>query len=103
MPTPRLPELITPSQGRAYSVLGDRYIFKVTGEQTGGAYALFDFLILPGNCSPPHVHHREEEGFWILSGELSFFIGSERKRIVAKAGEYIHAPRNVPHFFRNES
>ena len=99
---PNEPKLVASSQGKAYSVLGDRYIFKVTGEETGGAYALFDFLILPGNGTPPHVHHREEEGFWILSGELTFYLGIDSDRVVARAGDYIHAPRDIPHFFMNE-
>jgi len=98
----RQPELIGPHQGQTVSVVGDRYVLKVTGEQTGGAYALFDFFVPSGSGPPPHVHHREEEGFHILEGELTFFLGPEHTRIVARAGDYVHAPRDVPHFFRNE-
>jgi mannose-6-phosphate isomerase-like protein (cupin superfamily) len=98
----RAPQLIGPRQGQAYSVVGDRYIFKATGAESDGAYAFFDFFIPPGNGSPPHVHHREDEGFHILAGELTFFIGAERRRVVARVGDFVHAPRDVPHFFRNE-
>jgi mannose-6-phosphate isomerase-like protein (cupin superfamily) len=99
---PNTPMHIASSQGKTVSILGDRYTFKITGAETGGTYALFDFLILPGNGTPPHVHHREDEAFWILEGELTLFLGAEHKRIVAKAGEYVYAPKDVPHFFKNE-
>ena len=102
MPEQRPVRLLTPAEGTVFSVMGDRYVFKVTGKDTGGAYSLFEFFIPPGHGSPPHVHHREEEGFHITEGELSFFIGHERKRVVAKAGDFVNAPRDLPHFFRNE-
>lgn len=93
---------VAPKKGTTLSVLGDRYVFKLTGADTGGAYSLFEFMIPPGHGSPPHVHHREEEGFHITEGELTFYIGHERTRVVAGPGDYINAPRDLPHFFRNE-
>jgi len=100
---PGTPLHVTATQGKAYSVLGDRYIFKVTGAETGGAYALFDCLILPGNGAPPHIHRREDEVFWGLSGELCFYVGIGRARVVLKEGEHLYSPRDVPHYFVNES
>ncbi|MBY0230685.1 MAG: cupin domain-containing protein [Gemmataceae bacterium] len=96
------PKLVPSSAGRAYSVVGDRYAVKVSGEDTGGAYALFDFFVPVGNGPPPHLHTREDEGFWITEGELAFYLGAEQRRVVARAGDYVHAARGVPHSFRNE-
>jgi mannose-6-phosphate isomerase-like protein (cupin superfamily) len=90
------------SQGEPLSVMGDRYIIRISGEDTSGAYAIFDFWIPPGHGSPPHVHHREDETFIVQQGELTFFIGTSRDRLVARPGSIIHAPKSVPHFFRNE-
>jgi hypothetical protein len=40
-------------------VLGTRLmLFKVSVEQTGGAYSLFEGLVPPRNGTPPHIHHR---------------------------------------------
>ena len=96
------PKLVPANTGKAYAVVGDRYVVKASGEDTGGAYALFDFLVLPGNGPPLHQHTREDEGFWILEGELAFYLGADQRRVVAKAGDYVHAAKGVPHCFRNE-
>jgi hypothetical protein len=50
---------------------------------------------------PPHVHSREEEGFYILEGEITFTVNGER--VVAKAGTFANMPVGTPHSFRNES
>ena len=50
---------------------------------------------------PPHVHSREEEGFFILEGEITFTINGER--VVATAGMFANMPVGTPHFFKNES
>ena len=38
----------------------------------------------PGAQAPLHVHHREDEGFWILEGDVTFEVGDET--IDARAG-----------------
>ncbi len=55
----------------------------------------------PGGGPPPHVHSREEEGFYILEGEITFQIGEER--VVATAGMFANMPVGTPHSFKNES
>src|SRR5438093_4026518 len=90
-----------PGEGRTFAVVGDVYRFLATGEDTGGKYALFEAFVPPGGGPPPHVHSREEEGFYILEGEITFLIGEER--IVAKAGMFANMPVGTPHSFKNES
>ncbi len=55
----------------------------------------------PGGGPPPHIHSREEEGFVVLEGEITFQVGD--KRIVAKAGTFANIPVGTPHSFKNES
>ncbi len=50
---------------------------------------------------PPHVHSCEEEGFYILEGEITFLIGEQR--LVATAGMFANMPVGLPHSFKNES
>jgi len=88
-------------KGRTVAVVGDVYRFLATGEDTNGKYALFDALVDPGGGPPPHVHSREEEGFYILEGEITFTINGER--IVATAGMFANVPVGTPHSFKNES
>ena len=95
------PVLRTPAEGRTIAVVGDVYRFLATGEDTDGKYALWEAIVPPGGGPPPHVHSREEEGFYILEGEITFQIGDER--VVATAGMFANLPAGTPHSFKNES
>ena len=90
-----------PGEGRTVAVVGDVYRFLATGEETGGKYAMLEAIVSPGGGPPPHVHSREDEGFYILEGEITFQIGNER--LVAKAGTFANMPVGTPHAFKNES
>jgi quercetin dioxygenase-like cupin family protein len=90
-----------PGEGRAIAVVGDVYRFLATGEDTGGKYAMFEANVSPGGGPPPHVHSREEEGFLIVEGEITFFIGEQR--LVAGPGTFANMPIGTQHTFKNES
>jgi len=45
---------------------------KLTGQQTGGAYYLFESFFGPGDGNRLHVHHREDEVAYVLEGGLEF-------------------------------
>ena len=88
-------------QGRTVALVGDVYRFLATGEDTNCKYSLIEALVGPGGGPPPHVHSREEEGFYILEGEITFTINGER--VVATAGMFANMPVGTPHSFKNES
>src|SRR5450755_2948194 len=88
-------------EGRTIAVVGDVYRFLATGEDTNGKYALWEAVVPPGGGPPPHVHSREEEGFYILEGEITVQIGEER--IVATTGMFANMPVGTPHSFKNET
>lgn len=90
-----------PGQGPAFSAVGDVYRMIATGEQTGGAYVLSEARVLPGGGPPPHIHHREDEAFFVLEGEIAFMLGDNK--VVGKAGAFVQGPRGIPHAFKNES
>ena len=87
--------------GPAFSAVGDVYRFLATGEQTSGVYVLSEARVLPGGGPPPHIHHREDESFFILEGEITFTLCDQK--VVAKPGSFIQGPRGIPHAFKNES
>src|SRR5271155_5867138 len=95
------PTLRQPGDGRTIAVVGDVYRFLATGEDTNGRYAIWEAIVPPGGGPPPHVHSREEEGFYVLEGEITFLVGETR--IVAKAGTFANMPVGTPHSFKNES
>ena len=90
-----------PGQGHTFAVVGDVYRFLATGDDTNGKYAMWEAIVPPGGGPPPHVHSREEEGFYILEGEITFTVNGER--IVAQAGTFANMPVGTPHSFKNES
>jgi mannose-6-phosphate isomerase-like protein (cupin superfamily) len=90
-----------PGEGRTIAVVGDVYRFLAVGNDTDGRYALWEALVPPGGGPPPHVHSREEEGFYVLEGEVTFLVGD--RRIVAGAGTFANMPLGTLHSFRNES
>jgi quercetin dioxygenase-like cupin family protein len=95
------PTLRTPSEGRTIAIVGDVYRFLATGDDTDGKYALFEAIVTPGGGPPPHVHSREEEGFYILEGEITLTI--DGKPVIARTGTFANLPVGVAHSFKNES
>ncbi|HVU88498.1 MAG TPA: cupin domain-containing protein [Pirellulales bacterium] len=81
--------------------MGDVYRFLATGKETSGRYATFEAIVPPGGGPPPHTHSREDESFYILEGEMTFYV--EGERIVAKPGTFASMPVGVKHCFKNES
>ena len=84
---------------KTLSIAGDRVNILVDGNDTAQAYAVFEATIPPGAGPPPHVHSREDETFFVLEGEITFHLGD--KVIVLKKGEFLFAPRGIPHHFKN--
>ncbi len=74
---------------------GELMTFKASGEDTGGAYSLTDSVVPPGGGPPLHIHHREDEAFWVLEGELEVTVGETTFR--AGAGSFVHLPKATPH------
>jgi quercetin dioxygenase-like cupin family protein len=68
---------------------------KVTAEQSGGQLSIIEITEPPNAVGPLHVHHREDEGFWILEGDVTFEVGNTT--IEAHAGDFAFGPRDIPH------
>src|SRR5580704_11032223 len=94
------PVLRQTTEGRTIAVVGDVYRFLATGEDTNGKYALWEAIVPPGGGPPPHVHSREEEGFYILEVEITLQIGDQR--LMATAGMFANMPVGTPHSFKNK-
>src|SRR5881394_1594984 len=77
------PPIRTLAEGRTIAVVGDVYRFLATGDDTNGKYALWEAIVPPGGGPPPHVHSREEEGFYILEGEITFRHAKRQRLLTA--------------------
>jgi quercetin dioxygenase-like cupin family protein len=75
--------------------------FLATGEETRGQFALMEQVARKGNVPPRHIHHREDETFYVVEGEMTFFVGDET--IKATPGTMVFAPRDIAHSFTIDS
>jgi quercetin dioxygenase-like cupin family protein len=81
--------------GEARWWFGQLAEIKATAANTGGQFTIVEVTCGPGFEAPLHVHHREDEAFWILDGEVTLYVGEQT--IEASAGDYAFGPREVPH------
>jgi quercetin dioxygenase-like cupin family protein len=85
-------------EGLALWFLNTLTLVKATAEQTGGAFCMIEQRAPVGSGSPFHVHHAEDETFYVMDGELEFF--RDGGRTVGGPGSYVYLPRDIPHGFR---
>lgn len=89
------PVAVGKDEGDARWWFGGLAVIKATAADTGGQMAIIDVTEPPGAEAPLHVHHREDEGFWLLEGSATFEVGGTI--IEAEAGDYLFGPRDIPH------
>ena len=68
---------------------------KFTGEQSDGLFSLIEMLRPAGGVVPRHVHHREDETFYLIEGELEVNVGE--RTVQATSGATVFTPRGIPH------
>jgi quercetin dioxygenase-like cupin family protein len=91
------PIALGPRDGEALWAFGALGTLKATAETTAGRVFVIEQLAPRGAGSPLHVHHREDEWFYIIDGELTFWVGGNI--INAPAGSFVYGPRDIPHTF----
>jgi mannose-6-phosphate isomerase-like protein (cupin superfamily) len=79
--------------------LNGRFDCKVSAEDTGGDLCIYDTIRTSRGGPPLHVHHDQDEWFFVREGEFVFQIGEDRFRL--RAGDSVFGPRKVPHAFAN--
>ncbi len=102
LPVIRLPKFVPPGAGmRIWWMGNDRFTFKANSADTNGAYA-FWMDEPPEHVGPPkHVHSREEEGFYVIEGQVEFHAGDVNS--VLTKDSFIGAPKGIPHSWTNIS
>lgn len=96
--TPRLQPYRSTRKDPAFRFLGQPTLMRSTGETTGGGFGLLEsWSMPPGFASPYHRHHREDEAFYVLEGEVAFIC--DGKWLKAGPGDYVFGPREIPHGF----
>ena len=78
--------------------MGNVMSFLVNSEQTDGTFSITEYLSKPGNEPPAHVHHREDEFFYVLEGRIDAYIGKEL--FSAGQNDGVFFPKFIPHTFK---
>jgi len=69
---------------------------KVSGKDTNGDIAIFEQTGLsPKHGTPMHVHHSQDEIFFVTEGAYNFVVGGVRHKL--SVGDSIFLPRKTPH------
>jgi quercetin dioxygenase-like cupin family protein len=96
-----MPFVVPSGEGQAIWHIDTLMTVKALAEDTGGRLAVGERL-LPHRSSPPlHVHHEDDEAWFVLDGALTFQV--EDATFTASAGSFVWAPRGRPHTFRVDS
>ena len=91
------PVVVPQGEGEARWWFGALAQIKATAADTGGQMTIVEVTEHPGAEAPLHVHHRDDEAFWVLEGDVTFEVGDTT--IEASAGDYVFGPRDIPHRF----
>ncbi len=89
---------IPAGEGVRISYSGALHVLKATALQTNGAFGLVEILCPSGFTAPMHRHKLEDESFYVLEGEITFFL--EDERLVVGAGGFAFLPRGHAHGFQ---
>ena len=82
-------------EGEARWWFGQLAIIKATAADTGGGFTIVEIIVNAGYETPLHIHHNEDEGFWMVDGSATFTVGDQT--IDAGPGAYLFGPKDVPH------
>ena len=91
------PVVVGKDEGEYVWFGGGLLTFKVTAEQSDGAFTIVEDVAARGKTTPLHLHPDEDETFYVIEGELLVHIdGTE---YTAGAGAIAFIPRGLPHAF----
>jgi quercetin dioxygenase-like cupin family protein len=84
-----------------YMPQAGRYTTKVAAEQTEGRLCQLHINDARGAAPPLHLHRDADETFYVIDGDISFFVNEERTEL--GAGDFICVPKGVPHTYLVQS
>src|SRR5436309_2281648 len=90
--------VLAKGEGEGIWFLNNLMTVKAGGDNTGNAFTLIESLAPAGFGPPPHVHHAEDEAFYVLEGEATITCGD--RTWSATPGSFAFLPRDIPHSFK---
>ena len=84
-----------PGEGTNYDWAADHTFVKVSCAETDGAYTLMEDNLQANFKLGLHMHKNHAETFYILEGEVDFFVDGDW--MTAEPGTCIHIPPSIEH------
>lgn len=91
---------IQPGEGKSFWVGTSLVKCKAESVITQGWFSLFEVIDQPQNGPPIHVHHRDDEAYYILEGKYEIYRANEPPS-KATTGSFIYFPKGVAHTYKN--
>jgi mannose-6-phosphate isomerase-like protein (cupin superfamily) len=88
-----------PRRGSPLKIFSDSVYVKLGAADTGGRYSLIEDVTPAGAGTALHVHHREDEGFYVVEGDYLFEASGQRFEV--HTGDFVFVPKDTPHRFLN--
>jgi mannose-6-phosphate isomerase-like protein (cupin superfamily) len=82
-------------------MMGGQFDCKVSGKDTDGQLCIYDTYREEKGGPALHLHHGQDEWFYVIRGEFVVKVGDELLNL--KAGDCALAPRKVAHAFAKVS
>jgi quercetin dioxygenase-like cupin family protein len=98
---PEQPIIAKPGEGSALWHGDALWEFKVRSEETGNRFWLAELTAGKGWASPIHLHTREDESFYVHSGQLWVMVDGTEYTV--PTGGTVFLPKDVPHAYRIDS
>ena len=89
--------------GRGTSVwyMGCLFTVLAGSDDTGGRFGLMEMVAPKGLEPSRHLHYHDDEGFYVLEGDVTFYVGEETHE--ARPGTFVFLPQGVPHSYTFET
>src|SRR4029453_3217270 len=102
----KTPTCVLIRSGESYEgAQGLMYAEGLTGETAGSRAICMTLATLPpGGRAKAHLHRGIESAAYVIEGEIEMYFGKKlEERLLAKAGEYVYIPPDMPHLVNNPS
>src|SRR5689334_895157 len=78
-------------------IMGGKFDLKVSSKDTDGDLLIYDTVRHEKGGPAVHLHHKQDEWFYILKGEFILKVGDDTFNL--SPGDCAFAPRTIPHAF----
>jgi quercetin dioxygenase-like cupin family protein len=90
--------LVRMHEARTLNAFGETFVILLDGKQTGEKFTAFLSISPPGGGPGPHYHEREDEWFYIVEGQVDFFLDGTWTMV--SPGDCVYSPRGSVHGFK---